>query len=92
MIGFRDNSAEQRFELAHEGGTSICDYRVTADGAVLLTHVETPAPLRGHGHAARLMEAIVDHARAENFKLKPLCSYAVAYLQRRRDVADVVVA
>lgn len=90
MNGFRDNSAEQRFELSHDGGTSFCDYRLAADGAVLLTHVETPAHLRGRGHASRLMEAIVDHARAGNLKLKPLCSYAVAYLRRRRDIADVV--
>ncbi|GAM96425.1 bsr4721 [alpha proteobacterium U9-1i] len=89
MQGFRDNSEEQRFELAHAGGVSFCDYRVTPEG-VLLTHVETPPALRGRGHAAKLMDAIVTHARENKLKLQPLCSYAVAYLQRRRDVSDVL--
>lgn len=89
MNGFRDNAAGHRFELAHEGGVSFCDYRVTPNG-VLLTHVETPYELRGRGHAASLMAAIVEHAREKGLKLQPLCSYAVAYLQRRRDVADVL--
>lgn len=89
MEGFRDNFSEQRYELTHEGGVSWCDYRVSSNG-VLLTHVETPYELRGRGHAAELMAAIVAHAREKGLKLQPLCSYAVAYLQRRKDVADVV--
>jgi len=88
MDGFRDNVSEQRFELAQDGGVSWCEYRVTARG-VLLTHVETPYDLRGRGHAASLMAAIVEHAREKRLKLQPLCWYAVAYL-RRRDVADVM--
>jgi predicted GNAT family acetyltransferase len=91
MEGFRDNVEEQRFELAHEGGVSWCDYRVTPRG-VMLTHVETPAHLRGRGRAAELMAAIVEHARETGLKLQPLCSYAVAYLQRRGDVADVLAS
>ena len=89
MEPFRDNSAAQRYELTHDGGVSWCDYRVAPNG-VVLTHVETPYELRGRGHAAKLMAAIVEHAREKGLKLQPLCSYAVAYLQRRRDVADVM--
>lgn len=89
MKGCRDNAEELRFELAHEGGVSWCDYRVSPNG-VLLTHVETPPALRGRGHAAELMAAIVEHARERGLKLKPLCSYAVAYLARRREAADVM--
>jgi|CXWL01.1.fsa_nt_gi predicted GNAT family acetyltransferase len=89
MESFRDNHAEQRFELAHEGGVSFCAYR-RAEDDVLLTHVETPFDLRGRGYAVQLMDAIVNHARANGLKLQPLCAYAVAYLARRRDVADVM--
>jgi predicted GNAT family acetyltransferase len=87
---FRDNRDLDRFELDHEGGPSFCEYRVAPNGALLLTHVETPAAVRGRGHAADLMAGIVRHARDRKLKLAPICSYAVAYLRRRRDVADVM--
>jgi uncharacterized protein len=88
MTQFRDNTKDLRFEWAEEGHVSFCDYRIEADGVRLLTHVETPAPARGKGAAGRLMDAIIAYARAEGFKVVPLCSYAVAHL-RRHPALDV---
>lgn len=81
MNGFRDNVAGSRFELEEGGVVSFCDYR-RRSGAVLLLHVETPMAARGRGGAGRLMAAIVDYARAENFKLLPMCSYASVWMGR----------
>jgi predicted GNAT family acetyltransferase len=35
------------------------------------------------------MGKVVDEARENGRKLRPSCSYAVAYFQRHRDTADV---
>jgi predicted GNAT family acetyltransferase len=89
MTQFRDNTDEQRFEWAEEGFVSFCDYRISADGARALLHVETPREARGKGAAGRLIDAITAYARAEGFKLIPVCSYAVAHL-RRHPAPDLV--
>jgi predicted GNAT family acetyltransferase len=88
---FRDNTAEQRYELDAPEGLSFADYR-DAGGVRVLPHVETDPNARGLGYAAKLMEAIVVHARAEGLKLRPRCGYAVAWFARQRGAADDVLA
>jgi uncharacterized protein len=90
MTQFQDNRAAQRFEWDEDGFVSFCDYRIGPDSARVLLHVETPMEARGKGAAARLMNAIVAYARAEGFRLVPVCSYAVADLCRHRETQDVV--
>ncbi len=89
MDVFRDNAVAGRYELDHEDGPSVADYRDR--GRVrLLTHVETPEAARGRGHAAELMARVVESARAAGLKLEPRCSYALAYFRRHKDAADVL--
>ncbi len=84
-----DNAARSRFELVEQGEVAFADYR--RDSArLVIPHVETPAALRGHGVAARLMEGVVAHARAEGLKIVPVCSYAQAWLKRHREHADII--
>jgi predicted GNAT family acetyltransferase len=90
MTQFRDNTDDRRFEWDEDGVTSFCDYSIAQDGTRALLHVETPVAARGRGAAGRLMDAIIDYARAENFKLAPVCSYAVAHLHRRREAHDLL--
>lgn len=88
MAAFRDNTAARRYERDAPEGASWADYK-DMDGFRLILHVETPAPARGKGHAARLMEGIVTHARETHVKIKPVCSYAVAYFERTPSAGDV---
>ena len=84
-----DNELQHRFEAQENGLTVFADYR-EHDGHFILTHVEADPALRGTGAAARLMEAIVGHARAHDLKLVPRCPYAVAWFRRHPDAQDVV--
>jgi predicted GNAT family acetyltransferase len=84
-----DNSALSRFELLVEGQLAFADYR-REPGRLVIPHVETPPALRGHGVAARLMDGVVAHARAEGLKITPLCSYAAAWFQRHREHQDLL--
>ncbi|MBS0280397.1 MAG: N-acetyltransferase [Proteobacteria bacterium] len=83
-----DNEALHRFEVVENGLTVFANYR-EHDGRYVLTHVEADPALRGTGAAARLMQAIVDHARAKNLKLIPRCSYAVAWFRRHPEARNV---
>ncbi|OJT96216.1 MAG: hypothetical protein BGN82_05100 [Alphaproteobacteria bacterium 65-7] len=84
-----DNSAENRFELRENGHLAWAEYR-RQGGVYQLTHVEAEPPLRGTGAAGRLMQQIVDHARANRFTLRPHCSYARAWFVRHAETHDVI--
>lgn len=83
MSGFKDDAQASRFELDEGGGVTFADYR-REPGRLIIDHVETPISLRGQGAAGRLMEAILARAAEENREVVPLCSYAAAWLKRRR--------
>ena len=84
-----DNTARHRFELEENGETAFANYR--RDGLhVVIPHVEAPMTLRGTGTASRLMQGIVEMARAENVKIVPTCSYATTWFRRHKEAADVL--
>ena len=86
---FSDNAEEHRFEWEEGGGVTFADYYQRGDLRVI-PHVEAPMELRGSGSAGRLMQAMVDHARAQGIKFIPTCGYAVAWFRRHRDAAYVL--
>ena len=85
----KDNTEAHRFELEENGFMAWADYRVR-DGVYVLPHVEADPPLRGTGAAGRLMQQIVEHARANQLVLAPRCSYARIWFQRHPDTEDVL--
>jgi uncharacterized protein len=84
-----DNREESRFELEENGLVVWADYRIR-EGRYVLSHVEAEPPLRGTGAASRLMQQIVDHARAHKLVLAPRCSYALAWFERHPEAQDVL--
>lgn len=89
MTSFRDNPERHRFELDAPEGLSFADYRDIADVRAIM-HVETPPEAQGHGYATKLMNEIVEHARAERMKLRASCSFAIAYFKRHPAAGDVL--
>jgi uncharacterized protein len=84
-----DNELQHRFEAEESGLIVFANYR-EHDGRYILTHVEADPGLRGKGAAARLMQAIVDHARVHGLKLVPRYTYAVAWFRRNPGAQDVI--
>jgi predicted GNAT family acetyltransferase len=84
-----DNTARSRFELVEQGETAFANYRRQGD-VVIIPHVEAPMKLRGKGTAERLMAGIVEHARAEHFRITPWCSYAAAWFRRHPENVDLL--
>lgn len=83
-----DNFSRQRFELTEEGKLAYADYRV--DGEVLvLPHVEADPALRGRGVAGRLMSGLMEIVKERDLKVRPVCSYAVAWLDRHPEYAGL---
>lgn len=94
MSSLRDAPSDHRFEQDFEtpdGQTKqvFADYAVHGDTRAIL-HVEADPLLQGTGAAGRFMQALSEHARAEKLKLEPRCSYAVAWLKRHPEFADIL--
>lgn len=78
-----------RFQARVDGQLCVADYRLT-DGVMAVTHTEVPPSLQGRGIAAALVRALLDHAAAHGLKVRPLCSYARAYMQRHPETAALI--
>ncbi|MGV9010835.1 GNAT family N-acetyltransferase [Brevundimonas sp.] len=94
MSDLRDVRAENRFEQGFvdpngQTQTVFADYAIQGDSRIIL-HVEADPALRGTGAASTFMRALSEHARSEQLKLAPRCSYAVAWLKRHPEFADIL--
>jgi len=84
-----DNAGWSRFELEEEGKLAFADYH-KSDGILTISHVEADPALRGRGTAGRLMEGVLQSAREQALKIRPLCGYAAAYIQRYEKHHDLL--
>lgn len=83
-----DNTALRRYELSLDGHIAYASYR--RDGDLLLVyHTEVPREFEGRGIGSALIKGMLDRARADGLKVKPLCSFVAAYMQRHPETADL---
>jgi len=78
-----------RFQAVVEGHLCVADYRL-AGGVMHMTHTEVHPALQGRGIAAELVDAALAYARANGFKVNPLCSYVQLYLRRHPQSRDLL--
>lgn len=89
--------------ITHEDETTAGTYRVEVEGSdrpAVLTwrwdgasrvaeHTFTPPQARGLGIAAKLVQAMVDDAREQNFAIVPQCPYVAAQFDKHPEWADL---
>jgi predicted GNAT family acetyltransferase len=63
----------------------------TVDGVAVLNHTFVHPDLAGQGIAARLVQAAADQLRAQGLRVRPTCSYAVAWFARHSQQQDLLV-
>ena len=85
----RRNTAQQRFELEHDGLISVADYH-EQPGMLVITHVGVPESQRGQGLALHLAAGVLQYARQEHLKIRPQCSFMAVYFQRHPQESDLL--
>ena len=83
-----DNPDKSRCEMAVPGGTAFATYRRAGD-VLMVPHTEVPPADEGKGYASALMKGVLEHARAHGLKVRPLCSFAAAYMRRHPEYEDL---
>lgn len=64
-------------------------YRLQA-GVMVILHTGVDPALQGQGIAAALVRFALAHARAHELKVRPLCSYVAAYMQRHPEERELL--
>jgi len=86
----RDNPAELRYELLHDG-QMIGEIRYrTHPGAVALVHTDVDPAFQGHGYATRLIEAALGDLRERGLQVVPLCPVVADYIAKHPEYGDLV--
>ncbi|MEM9739799.1 MAG: GNAT family N-acetyltransferase [Pseudomonadota bacterium] len=73
-----------------DGETLFIRYGWSRDGVMRVDHVEVPQALGGRGLGTELIGALVAKARAEGFKLIPVCGFARHQIQKHSEWQDVL--
>jgi predicted GNAT family acetyltransferase len=63
---------------------------VTRNGVRVAEHTIVPPEIGGRGIAGKLVDALIDDARAQHFRIEPECSYVAAAFARHPDWADLM--
>ena len=85
----RHDPTAREFSVEVGGYIGALNYDLRGD-TMTITHTLVPEAIGGRGVAAELMRVALQTARAEGWKVVPMCSYAVAYLRRHPEYADLL--
>ncbi len=79
------------YHAAVAGSTAIGRLTWVRRGtARVAEHTLVPREIGGQGIAERLVEALVDDARTEDFTIVPACSYVAAQFKRRPEWSELL--
>jgi predicted GNAT family acetyltransferase len=76
--------------VAGAAETGELTYSRMSDTLIIVDHTGVPDSLRGTGVGAALAAHVVDEARANGFKIVPLCPFFKAQAARNPDWSDVI--
>lgn len=60
------------------------------EGKMYITTTYTPPEFRGRGIATRLIEHAIKWAEEKNYKVVPVCSFAVHYFRKHEEMRRVL--
>ena len=75
------NEAECQYEYHIEGHLAQFIYD-DQNGVLYITHTLVPSELGGRGIAGALTKDALEDIEKRGLKVKPMCSYTVAYLEK----------
>ena len=80
-----------RFVIRQGGDEAELTYSITTPTLIIADHTRVPDSFRGTGAGLALVQAMVAAARAEGFKVVPLCPFVNATRKKHPEWADVFV-
>ncbi len=90
-VVIRDNESEHRYEAFVDGARAgFAEYRLTRD-TIVFTHTEVDDAFEGRGVGSALARGALDDVRRHGSRrVKPLCPFIKAWIEKHPDYADLV--
>ena len=87
-----DNASELQYEIAVDGELAgVIRYTRDDDGGVItLVHTEDEPQFEGHGVGSTLIQGALDDIRAHGRRVRPVCPFVLAFLERHAEYEDLV--
>lgn len=75
-----------------ENGSRLAEmtYSTANSALIIIDHTAVDDSLKGQGVGKKLLLAIVEKARKENFKVLPLCPFAKSVFDKHESIKDVL--
>ncbi len=83
------NPEKQRFEWTEDDILSVLEYELQ-NGVMAIMHTGVPEAVGGRGIAGDITKFALDTAREQGWAVRPICSYAAAYMRRHPEYADLL--
>ena len=84
------NAAAKRFEVTVDGKVAFSKYLLVGE-KFIVEHTEVPPELENKGLASRIVRTALDYARAQNYRVMPLCPFTAAFIHRHPEYQDLVI-
>lgn len=86
-----DGETRGRYVVTLDGYEAELTYSRMNANAVIADHTGVPDELAGRGVGSALVKALIADARANNFRIVPLCPFVKAQYMRHPEWADVMM-
>lgn len=83
------SGSKARYFLRRDGFEAELTLSIATPQLVIADHTSVPDALRGTGAGAALVSRLVEDARAQGFKVMPLCPFVNAQRRKHPEWADV---
>ena len=84
LMEIKHDIDNQKFSVVIDGLESHLEY-IKNNQILNVIHTYVPSFLRGRGIAAKLVEAVIEYAKSNNFRIIPSCSYVKVYFDRHSE-------
>jgi uncharacterized protein len=89
-VSVADHPEAKRYELAIEGErVGFVTYRLDPE-VITFLHAEVNPAHEREGWGSRLVAGALDDARARGLKVRPLCPFVAAYIERHPDYRELL--
>lgn len=89
VIARETSGSKGRYVIRRDGTEAELTWSVTTPTLVIADHTSVPDSFRGTGAGLAMVERLVTDARAEGFRVMPLCPFVNAMRKRHPEWADV---
>ncbi len=90
QIKLEDGGSKGRYVFHDDVGAAEMTFSRVNPRLIIIDHTEVDDSLRGRGVGQALVLRAVEDARANDFRILPLCPFAAAQFRRHPDWADVL--